>query len=191
MIRLLEDACSQSMDPLDDDQISVITLQRTGKPGRPRIQIDRSFLDQAMALRGPHTIGPLLKCHPRTVRRRALEYQMVEPGDPVKKVVVNPDGHLQTVWTSTTPAMSTFTDEELDRAMGEILQMFPFFGRRMIAGALLGMGHRVSEGRIRESYIRVWGAPSAFGTRPIVRKVYWVPGVNSLWHHDGNHGTCQ
>lgn len=177
------------MDPPDDNQKSVVTLHRTGKRGRPRIKIDRNFLDQAMALRGPHTIGPLLQCHPRTVRRRALEYNIVEPGDPVKKVVVQSNGESQTIWTSTTPSMSTLDDEELDRVMGEILQMFPFFGRRMIAGSLLAKGHRVSQNRIRDSYVRVWGAPSAFGTRPIVRKVYWVPGVNSLWHHDGNHGA--
>lgn len=188
MVRLLEQACSQSMDPPDAIQSSVVSVKRTGKPGRPRIEIDRAFLDQALALRGPHRIGPLLKCNPRTVRRRALEYGMVAPGSPVKQTIVNPDGAMQTVWTSTTPPMSTFTDGELDRKMGEILQMFPYFGRRMIAGTLLGMGHRVSENRIREAYVRVWGAPAVFGSRPIVRKAYWVPGVNSLWHHDGNHG---
>lgn len=188
MVSLLEEACHQSMDPPDTTQPSVVTLAHSGKAGRPRIEIDQNFLEQALALRGPHTIGPLLGCHPRTVRRRALEYQMVEPAEPVKSQIVEADGGVTTVWTSTTPPMATLGDEELDRLMGDILQMFPFFGRRMIAGTLLSMGHRVSQTRVRESYLRVWGAPSTFGNRPIVRKVYWVPGVNSLWHHDGNHG---
>lgn len=189
MLEMLETARTQSMDPLEGNQVSVVTVKRTGKRGRPRIEIDRTFLDQAMALRGPHKIGPLLNCHPRTVRRRALEFNMVEPGEPVKKTVVQPNGEVHTIWTSTTPAMSTLGDDDLDRIMGEILQMFPYFGRRMIAGSLLARGHRVSQNRIRESYVRVWGAPAVFGSRPIVRKVYWVPGINSLWHHDGNHGV--
>jgi hypothetical protein len=190
MVHLLEDGCDQSIDPPGPVQPSVVTVVHNGKPGRPRIEIDREFLDQALALRGPHTIGPLLGCHPRTVRRRALEYQMVEAAEPVRSQVVELDGAVRTIWTSTTPPMSTLTDEQLDRLMGDILQMFPHFGRRMIAGTLLSMGHRVSQTRVRDSYVRVWGAPSVFGTRPIVRKVYWVPGVNSLWHHDGNHGEC-
>lgn len=188
MVSLLEEACHQSMDPPDTAQPSVVKVVRTGRPGRPRIEIDPGFLEQALALRGPHTIGPLLGCHPRTVRRRALEYKMVEPAQPVRSEVVSAEGVITTVWTSTTPPMSTLNDEELDQQIGQTLQMFPYFGRRMIAGTLLSMGHRVSQTRIRDSYLRVWGAPSIFGTRPIVRKVYWVPGVNSLWHHDGNHG---
>ena len=40
-----------------------------------------------------------------------------------------------------------------------------------------------------ESYLRVIGPPNnQFGNRRIERRVYSVPGPNTLWHHDGQHG---
>jgi hypothetical protein len=60
----------------------------------------------------------------------------------------------------------------------------------MIAGALRAHGHHVSRRHIEESYLRVHGAPAGFGHRRIERRNYWVPAVNSLWHHDGHHGMC-
>jgi hypothetical protein len=75
--------------------------------------------------------------------------------------------------------------------MLEILQMFPTFGRRMIDGHLQYLGHHVPRKRLQASYARVNGPPvSAFGVRSITRRVYNVPGYNSLAHHDGQHGKC-
>lgn len=188
MVSHLQAAKHRSMDPPSSINLQVTTLDRTGRPGRPRISIDQGFLQQALAIRGPYTIGPLLNCHPRTVRRRALELGLAAPGHPVYAKVQDAEGQVQTLWTSTTPPMSTLSDNDLDIEIGKILNLFPHFGRRMIIGTLHAWGHRVSADRVRESYVRVWGAPATFGDRPIIRKKYWVPGVNSLWHHDGNHG---
>jgi hypothetical protein len=61
----------------------------------------------------------------------------------------------------------------------------------MIDGHLRHMGHRISRVRLQQSYSHVHGAPvSEFGPRRIHRRVYNVPGPNSLWHHDGQHGIC-
>ena len=66
---------------------------------------------------------------------------------------------------------------------------FPSYGRCMIDGHLRHMGHRISRVRLQQSYAHVHGPPvSAFGPRRIHRRVYYVPGPNSLWHHDGQHG---
>ena len=58
----------------------------------------------------------------------------------------------------------------------------------MLHGYLRAKGYRVPIKRISSSYLRVHGTPAAFGSRQIERRVYSVPGVNSLWHHDGQHG---
>ncbi|KAF4569459.1 hypothetical protein EYR36_009250 [Pleurotus pulmonarius] len=187
MLTALNDLAERSQDPSPLPSLQVTQLSLTGNAGRPRIEIDPNFLRHALDLRGPHTLGPLLKCSSRTVRRRALELGLVEPGHPVYADVDNGTGAVQRVWTSTTPPMSTLSDAELDAETAEILNMFPHFGRRMIIATLLTKGHRVSQKRVQESYLRVWGAPARFGDHPIIRKEYWVPGVNSLWHHDGNH----
>lgn len=75
--------------------------------------------------------------------------------------------------------------------MGEILEVFPNFGRRMLAGCLHTMGHNVPRDRITASYLRVHGAPALFGDRSIERREYFVAGANSLWHHDGQHGLIR
>jgi hypothetical protein len=75
----------------------------------------------------------------------------------------------------------------LDAVVAHILEIFPTFGRRMIKGHLMYLGHRVSTHRVRRSYERVMGMPASMVRRPIGRRTYRVPGSNSLWHHDGQH----
>jgi hypothetical protein len=99
------------------------------------------------------------------------------------------DGHLVRAYTAESrPAQSTLSDSQLDAAIGEILEIFPAFGRSMIDGRLKASGHEVTRERIIASYLRVHGAPGSFGDRSIHRKAYKVAGANSLCHHDGQHG---
>ena len=85
--------------------------------------------------------------------------------------------------------LSQMTDEQLDTVMVTIYERFPSFGQRMVDGYLMALGERVPRRRIIESFQRVIGPPVAtFGNRRIERHVYSVPGPNSLWHHDGQHG---
>jgi hypothetical protein len=69
-----------------------------------------------------------------------------------------------------------------------ILERFPAFGRRMIAGSLRYQGHRIPRERITASFIRIHGTPGIFGDRQISRRRYRVPGPMSLAHMDGQHG---
>ena len=188
MVAALDAACYQSIDPPHGPRLPVIQQLNTGRRGRPSKLIDRTFLQYALEMRGPTRIAQLLHCSPRTVRRAALRYGLVDPAPPVLRTVVHEDGTITRIHTSTTAPTSNLLDHQLDRHMRDILAVFPHFGRIMIAGTLAARGHRVPDSRIRESYLRVRGAPPVFGTRRVVRKKYHVPGPNSLWHHDGQHG---
>jgi hypothetical protein len=69
------------------------------------------------------------------------------------------------------------------------LEMFPNFGQSMMAGSLRVEGLNIPRQRVRDSYDRIQGGPTArFGQRHIHRRAYQVAGPNSLWHHDGQHG---
>lgn len=113
----------------------------------------------------------------------------MEPGAPVYVDYEGEDGTVTHFYASSTAPTSDLLDDELDEIMQQILQHFPFFGHRMIQGHFYYLGHRVTRSRMLESYTWVHGAPiNIFGSWWIQRWVYSVPGPNSLWHHDGQHG---
>lgn len=189
MISCLENATHQSSDPPDRPFPEISFLSHTGLPGRPRIDMDSDLLAAALELRGPTHLASIFNCHPRTIRRRALQYGLVEPGDPVYVDYEHEDGTITRIYRSSSGAVSDLSDTELDEIVGYILTSFPSFGRRMLDGHLKHLGHHIPRARLQSAYSRVHGAPTnAFGPRHIHRRVYSVPGPNSLWHHDGQHG---
>jgi hypothetical protein len=190
MVSTLDEACHQSSDLFLGRPIQVISKIHTGRRGCPRTEINPQFLQYALELRGPTGISKSLQtCSSRTVRCRALEYGFVEPGDPVCMEEEHPDGEVVQVYTSSTAPSSTLSDEQLDSLILSILQVFPTFGRCMLCGHLLAQGHQVPCECIKNSYLQVHGSSGAFGERSIHCKVYSVVGANSLWHHNGQHGT--
>ena len=77
---------------------------------------------------------------------------------------------------------SEITDIQLDAVIQSIVQNSPNSGQVMMRGALLGRGLRIQRRRIRESMLRV--DPDGVECRRrlrIKRRVYNVPGPNSLW----------
>ncbi|THH19575.1 hypothetical protein EW146_g1603 [Bondarzewia mesenterica] len=122
------------------------------------------------------------------IRRRALEHGLVQPGTPVYHDIHQPDGTIEHSYSSTTPPVSTMSDAQLDDMIAHILDIFLNFSHHMLSGCLRAQGHRVSTGRIVALYMRVHGSLAVFGDHRIHHKVYNVPGPNSLWHHDGQHG---
>lgn len=121
------------------------------------------------------------------MRRRAVEYGIRPAQAPVSTVVEDENGIRERVYRQPQRDGAQVTDEQLDEMMKEVLTIFPEIGRAMIRGALMAWGVRASRERIRESFVRVNGAPAEFGRPPIQRRCYYVPGPNSLWHHDGYH----
>jgi hypothetical protein len=188
-VSCLDAACHQSSDPPDAPALVIATRKPNGRRGRPRIHIDPQFLSQALDLRGPSHLGHIFQCHPRTVRRRALECGIATPGEPVYHDHTLDDSTVTRTYTSSSRPVSTLSDEQLDHFVADILEVFPSFGQRMLSGRLKASGHHVPRDRIAASYLRVHGSPGIFGTRTIHRKVYKVAGANSLAHHDGQHGV--
>jgi hypothetical protein len=187
MIDALNDARHQSSDLPTAPTLVVTSWTSSG--GRPRVDIDPNVLAQALELRGPTHLQNVFNVSSRTIRRRALEYGLVEPGVPVYTDTPQADGSVSRTYTSTSAPVSTISDEELDSLLAAALETFPNFGRRMLKGQLRTLGHRVPRERIAASYLRVHGSPGSFGVRFIHRTPYTVAGANSLWHHDGQHGS--
>ncbi|KAK7006659.1 hypothetical protein R3P38DRAFT_3601324 [Favolaschia claudopus] len=195
MVTALDLACHDSMDPPDAAPLTVAHRVRTGRRGRPRVEIDPQFLSAALDLRGPTGIAPEIGVSARTVRRAALRAGLstvqIQPGAPVFQSRTNEQGQVEVVHTSTAPPVSVISDADLDQLVASTLEVFPQFGRRMIRGHLKSQGYRIPRDRITASYLRVHGAPAIFGDRQISRKKYRVPGPMSLAHLDGQHGLIR
>ena len=83
MLEALSTASVQSCDIPPTANITVSGLVHRGGRGRPRIEIDEAFLAHGLQLRGPTGLAPVVGISSRTIRRRALEYGLVEPAPPV------------------------------------------------------------------------------------------------------------
>ncbi|KAJ6526046.1 hypothetical protein B0H19DRAFT_1042286, partial [Mycena capillaripes] len=155
MVTALDLACHESMDPPDAPPLVVARRARTGRRGRPRVEIDPQFLRAALELRGPTGIAPELDVCSRTVRRSALRAGLVQPGAPVFQSRITAGGSVEVVHTSTTPPVSAISDAELDGLVASTLEIFPQFGRRMIRGHLKSQGYKIPRERITLSYLRM------------------------------------
>ncbi len=85
---------------------------------------------------------------------------------------------------------TNLSDQDLDTAVQEILNIQPHTGNKRMAGYLAARGFRVQQQRIRESMRRV--DPEGTLMRALVinvinRRRYSVPSPLALWHIDGNH----
>jgi hypothetical protein len=123
MVRDLDSACQQSADPPSAPSLVVARRVQTGQRGRPKVEIDRVFLEQALELRGPTDIAPLLGCSPRTVRRRALDHQLVEPAPSVITTSAQADGTVVRTWSSSTRPVANLSDDQLDSFVRAILEV--------------------------------------------------------------------
>jgi hypothetical protein len=190
MMERLDAARHQARDLPDGPPAEVTWKQKTGKKGRPKQHFDPTWYANMMTLRKKTGLAPVLGCVTRTLRRRALEYKLETPGLPVAKRVELSDGGVETVYSGHRAHTLELTNDEVDTIVSTHLEMFPNFGRSMMAGSLQVEGHTIPRQRVREAYDRIQGGPTArFGRRRIHRRAYQVAGPNSLWHHDGQHGT--
>lgn len=189
MVASLNAAVAVAWDDIQGDPIPLAHREARGGPGRPRVKIDKnllSYTSQGMTLKD---IGDMIGCSARTVRRRLLEYNLTQPAPPVIQEVVQPDGTIAKEWHPTGPTRFDLRDdpERLDGLVRGILERFPNYSLEFVRAGLRSQGYRVPRGLIRVSLTRVRGLQARFINRPIERRVYSVPEVNSLWHHDGNH----
>lgn len=188
MIIELDNAAHRSSDPYSGPPVPVVAKTKTGKRGRPRHEINPDFLRHALEMGTQADIAAAVHSSARTVRRRILEQRLRDPGVTPFTVEVDDNGGLTRVHHVQPQIDPTLSDEALDRLVARTLQDFPNLGRSMIKGVLKSGGHDIPTKRITASYTRVHGTGGRFGRRAIHRREYKVPGANSLWHHDGQHG---
>jgi hypothetical protein len=89
---------------------------------------------------------------------------------------------------SFTAPLSTLSDTDLDELISSLRRHYCRAGVTMLHGMLLRLGHRIPRERIRRSLLRIDPVQRVFERIRIRRRTYSVPGPNSLWHHDGQHG---
>jgi hypothetical protein len=89
---------------------------------------------------------------------------------------------------SYTAPLSDMSDFDLDSLIQTLRQQFTRAGIAMLDGMLRNLGYHIPRERIRQSLIRIDPIHRVFDRIRIRRRVYSVPGPNSLWHHDGQHG---
>ncbi|KAJ7310755.1 hypothetical protein DFH08DRAFT_655757, partial [Mycena albidolilacea] len=152
MVDALTEARHLSSDPPTGP--TLVVTSRSSSGGQPRVDIDPHILSEALDLRGPSHLEEVFHVSARTIRRRALEYGLVEPGLPVYTDTLHADGTVLRTYTSTSVPVSTISDADLDSLLASILQTFPNFGRWMLKGRLRVLGHRVPRERIAASYLR-------------------------------------
>lgn len=90
--------------------------------------------------------------------------------------------------TSYTGPLSNITDADLDTTVRMLRHHYSRAGITMLDGLLRALGYHIPRSHIRESLLRIDPVQRVFERIRIRRRVYSVPGPNSLWHHDGQHG---
>ncbi|KAF5381556.1 hypothetical protein D9615_005527 [Tricholomella constricta] len=191
MVAALDEATTTSSDFPDAPPVAYSSMVVDGTQGHPRIDIKPEDLARFSTGRATRQqIADIYGCSARTIRRRLVEFGLSSPGPPVYTDVQHTNGSIERIFSSGVSSdLLQISDAELDQVMLNIYEQFPSFRRRMIDGYLLRIGEHVPRQRILDSYLRVIGpTTSTFATRRIQRRVYSVPGPNSLWHHDGQHG---
>lgn len=190
---------------------TVIQTIRTSGRGRPQISIDPDFLRWAYSHRSTSAIARFLHVGRQTVRNALLAYGIAERQDDpfavptidanVNEEILRQDDLLDPVPThipavddanqpvvSFTGPLSTLSDDAADNLILQLRSHFRRAGISMLDGMLRRLGHRLPRERIRESLMRIDPVQRIFQRIRIRRRVYSVPGPNSLWHHDGQHG---
>ena len=90
--------------------------------------------------------------------------------------------------TSYTGPLSNIADADLDAVVRMLRHHYSRAGITMLDGLLRALGYHIPRSHIRESLLRIDPVQRVFERIRIRRRVYSVPGPNSLWHHDGQHG---
>jgi hypothetical protein len=195
---------------------TIVETIHTGNRGRPSLQIDREFLQWAYSLRSISSIAHFLGVSRGLVRQQLVEHGIAEPqsqpfmlsaeytddgvgggnddvldpsGDVSSSTRTTPPSDNMHFTTSYTSPQSAILDNELDDLVIRLRRHFRRAGVTMLGGMLQRLGYRISRERITQSLVRIDPVQRVFQRIRIRRRVYSVPGPNSLWHHDGQHGT--
>ncbi|KAM6491461.1 hypothetical protein JOM56_013030 [Amanita muscaria] len=136
-----------------------------GVCGRPRVEINKEYLEHVLDIRGPSQLTEVFQCSARTIRRRALELGLTPPGLPVIQTVELPDGSISRQWVSLGTrawAVISDNDEALDSLVASVLATFLGHGRSKLDGVLRARGFQIPRNRLTASITRVLGPSPRF-----------------------------
>lgn len=146
-------------DVLSDSSYRSPTLQ-TGQRGRPRFGVSVEQLEYLASLSFSWSkIAKMLGISRMTLYRRRVQFGMLQRGRTVR-------------------------DGELLVLLRDMRAEFPHMGEVMVLGRLRAFGYSVRRDRVRMAIRRTDPINTALRatTGPLARRVYSVPGPNSLWH---------
>jgi ribosomal protein S24E len=146
--------------------VPTVTTSHTGRRGRPRKEIRRDILEEALSAKRSITVSSLAKAigiHRNTLYARIQELGLERKFDDL-------------------------SDFDLDLLVKRYKKIKPNSGLRYIVGFLRYHGLRIQRIRVKRSIQRVDAVGQVLRHRQtITRKEYKVPRPNSLWHLDGHH----
>ncbi|KAG1839703.1 hypothetical protein C8R48DRAFT_87500 [Suillus tomentosus] len=99
MIQELDIATTISSDPPDASPVDLGSHTHTGTVGRPSIHIlpsDLAVLSSGRVSR--RRLAELYQCHPHTICRQLLEFNLSSPGPPVYVDEQQPDGSINRIY---------------------------------------------------------------------------------------------
>lgn len=136
----------------------------------------------------PSPPATLIQAAVPTPRLSEIADDLLDPALPVPDTLPEEMGTQSTHPVSYTGPLSTMSDSELDDIIIRLRSHYRRAGLSMLDGMLRRLGHHIPRERIRQSLVRVDPVQRVFERIRIRRRTYSVPGPNSLWHHDGQHG---
>ncbi len=132
----------------------------SGRRGRPKFNVTANQLEYLTSLSFTWTqIARMLGISRMTLFRRRVEFGMLHQGQ-------------------------TIQDDELLRLLREMRSEFPEMGEVMVSGRLRALGYSIVRDRVRRAIRETDPLNTALRAiiGPLARRVYSVPGPNSLWH---------
>ncbi|KAF8266205.1 hypothetical protein EI94DRAFT_1803389 [Lactarius quietus] len=154
MLDALNMAMDTSSDQPDKPPASFGARVLSGRPGRPRVDINPQDLALLSTGRARNTdLAVMYDCSAHTIRHRRLEFGLSAPGHPVFSDEELANGQtLRTYHPGSASNLTDLTDDQIDELVLSIYYQFPSFGHCMLDGYLLELGHCVPRQWLEESY---------------------------------------
>ncbi|KIL62766.1 hypothetical protein M378DRAFT_52448, partial [Amanita muscaria Koide BX008] len=147
MLDSLQAAKRNALEPANPGvQVSFRVAGVCGQAGRPRVEINKNYLEHVLDIRGPYELTDVFKCSARTIRWRAVEYGLRGPGLAPFLNEELPDGSLARRWVSSGKWVRSAISGNavaLETVIASVLATFPGYGRCKVDGALRAQGIRV------------------------------------------------
>lgn len=143
-------------------------VDHSGRPGRPSIVIPKAIIEnlRSSGFFSWTEIARMLRVSRWTIYRRVREFEIQHLG-----------------------RFSDISDEELDSLLQGYMSRHGYTtGEAYLVGYIRSLNLKVPRDRVRESLTRVDPRNTSLRWACVItRRLYSVPGPNSLWHIDGHH----